>query len=207
MMYTLPELPYAYNALEPYIDAATMQIHHDKHHAAYVKNVNDALASLSQFNNTTIQQLMTQLAQVPEDVRMKVRNNGGGHYNHTLFWTVMAPNISGELRVPSERFATVMDAAFGSLEKFQEQFSAAAMARFGSGWVWLVVDARKLVIMDTPNQDNPLMAVKTPILGLDVWEHAYYLKYQNVRADYVKAWWNVVHWAEVERRYKEAVQS
>lgn len=206
-MYTLPELPYAYNALEPYIDAATMQIHHDKHHAAYVKNVNDALASLSQFNNTTIQQLMTQLAQVPEDVRMKVRNNGGGHYNHTLFWTVMAPNISGELRVPSERFATVMDAAFGSLEKFQEQFSAAAMARFGSGWVWLVVDARKLVIMDTPNQDNPLMAVKTPILGLDVWEHAYYLKYQNVRADYVKAWWNVVHWAEVERRYKEAVQS
>ncbi len=206
-MFTLSELPYAYNALEPYIDERTMQIHHDKHHAAYVKNVNDALANLQQFNNTTIQQLMAQLDQVPEAVRTKVRNNGGGHYNHSLFWTVMAPNPGGESPAPSEKFQALMGSAFGSLEKFQELFSVAAMARFGSGWVWLVVDSGKLVIMDTPNQDNPLMETKTPILGLDVWEHAYYLKYQNLRAEYIKAWWNVVNWTEVERRYKEAVQS
>ena len=205
-MYTLPDLPYSFNALEPYIDAATMQIHHDKHHAAYVKNVNDALANLPQFNNTTIEQLMAQLAQVPEDVRMKVRNNGGGHYNHSLFWMVMSGNPKGEVRMPSGELATAMNASFGDFTKFQEQFSRAAMGRFGSGWVWLVVDAGKLVIMDTPNQDNPLMAAKTPILGLDVWEHAYYLKYQNMRVDYIKAWWNVVNWSEVERRYKEAVQ-
>lgn len=206
-MFTLPELPFAYNALEPYIDERTMQIHHDKHHAMYVKNVNDALASLPQFGNTTIEQLMAQLDQVPEDVRMKVRNNGGGHYNHSLFWTVMSANPTGEERMPGGVLLELVNTTFGSLEKFQEQFTAAAMARFGSGWVWLVVDAGKLVIMDTPNQDNPLMATKTPILGLDVWEHAYYLKYQNMRADYVKAWWNVVNWTEVERRYKEAVQS
>ncbi|MEK7140915.1 MAG: superoxide dismutase [Patescibacteria group bacterium] len=207
MMYTLPELPYAYNALEPYIDAATMQIHHDKHHAAYVKNVNDALADLPQFANLSIEQLMGKLDQVPEAVRTKVRNNGGGHYNHSLFWTVMSANPTGEERMPGGMLLELVNTTFGSLEKFQEQFTAAAMARFGSGWVWLVVDAGKLVIMDTSNQDNPLMATKTPILGLDVWEHAYYLKYQNVRADYVKAWWNVVNWTEVERRYKEAVQS
>ncbi len=206
-MYTLPELPYAYNALEPYIDAATMQIHHDKHHAAYVKNVNDALADLPQFANLSIEQLMGKLDQVPEAVRTKVRNNGGGHYNHSLFWTVMSANPTGEERMPGGMLLELVNTTFGSLEKFQEQFTAAAMARFGSGWVWLVVDAGKLVIMDTSNQDNPLMATKTPILGLDVWEHAYYLKYQNVRADYVKAWWNVVNWTEVERRYKEAVQS
>ena len=205
-MFTLPDLPYAYNALEPYIDAMTMQIHHDKHHAAYIKNVNDALANSPQFNNTTIEQLMAQLAQVPEDVRMKVRNNGGGHYNHSLFWMVMSGNPKGEVRMPSGELATAMNASFGDFTKFQEQFSRAAMGRFGSGWVWLVVDAGKLVIMDTPNQDNPLMAAKTPILGLDVWEHAYYLKYQNMRVDYIKAWWNVVNWSEVERRYKEAVQ-
>lgn len=206
-MFTLPELPYAYNALEPYIDAATMQIHHDKHHAAYVKNVNDALVDLPQFANISIEQLMRQLDQVPESVRTKVRNNGGGHYNHSLFWTVMTPNASGALQEPSERFTPVINVAFGSLEKLQEQLSAAGLSRFGSGWVWLVVDAGKLIIMDTPNQDNPLMATKTPILGLDVWEHVYYLKYTNARADYIKAWWNVVNWTEVERRYKEAVQS
>lgn len=206
-MYTLPELPYAYNALEPYIDAATMQIHHDKHHAAYVKNVNDALTNLPQFNNTTIQQLMAQLDQVPEDVRMKVRNNGGGHYNHSLFWTVMSPNPTGEERAPNGAIAELINSTFGSLEKFQEQFGAAAMGRFGSGWVWLVVDSGALKIEDSANQDNPLMETKTPILGLDVWEHAYYLKYKNVRAEYVKVWWNVVNWTEVERRHKEAVQS
>lgn len=206
-MYTLPQLPYAYNALEPYIDEQTMQIHHDKHHAAYVKNVNDAIADLQHINKLTIEQLMAQLDQVPESVRTKVRNNGGGHYNHSLFWTIMSANPTGEQRTPGGMLLELVNTTFGGLEKFQEQFAAAAMARFGSGWVWLVVDAGKLVIMDTPNQDNPLMATKTPILGLDVWEHAYYLKYQNVRADYIKAWWNVVNWAEVERRYKEAVQS
>lgn len=206
-MFILSDLPYAYNALEPYIDERTMQIHHDKHHAAYVKNVNDALVDLPQFANISIEQLMQQLDQVPDGVRTKVRNNGGGHYNHSLFWTVMAPNPMGESRTPSEKFTPVLDAAFGGLEKLQEQFSASAMGRFGSGWAWLVVDAGKLIIMDTPNQDNPLMVGRIPILGLDVWEHAYYLKYTNARADYIKAWWNVVNWTEVERRYKEAVQS
>lgn len=206
-MFTLPDLPYSYNALEPYIDERTMQIHHDKHHAAYVKNVNDALVDLPPFTHTTIEQLMRQLDQVPEGVRTKVRNNGGGHYNHSLFWTVMAPNPTGEPRTPSEKFTAVIDTTFGNLSKLQEQFSASAMGRFGSGWAWLVVDAGKLILMDTPNQDNPLMATKTPILGLDVWEHAYYLKYTNARADYVQAWWNIVNWKEVERRYKEAVQS
>jgi len=205
-MYTLPELPYAFSALEPYIDEATMRIHHDKHHAAYVKNVNDTLAEFPQFANISIEQLMRQLDQMPEAVRTKVRNNGGGHYNHSLFWTVMTPNPGGESPAPSGKFQALIGSAFGSLEKFQEQFSAAAMARFGSGWVWLIADAGKLVITDTPNQDNPLMEGKMPILGLDVWEHAYYLKYQNMRVDYIKAWWNVVNWEEVQRRYKEAVQ-
>lgn len=205
-MYTLPDLSYAYNALEPFIDERTTQIHHDKHHAAYIKIVNDALANLPQFNNTTIEQLMTQLDQVPEDVRMKVRNNGGGHYNHSLFWTVMSPNPTGEQRKPIGAVSELINTTFGSLEKLQELFSAAAMGRFGSGWVWLTLDGGRLKIEDSANQDNPLMEGRTPILGLDVWEHAYYLKYQNVRADYVKAWWNVVNWTEVERRYNEAVQ-
>lgn len=206
-MFTLPELPYAYNALEPFIDERTMQIHHDKHHAAYVKNANDALADLAQFADTPIEQLMRRLDEVPDDVRTKVRNNGGGHYNHSLFWTVMSANPTDEQRTPGGMLLDLVNTTFGSLEKFQGLFTAAAMGRFGSGWAWLVVDEGKLVIMDTPNQDNPLMATKTPILGLDVWEHAYYLKYANARADYVKAWWNVVNWMEVERRYKEAVQS
>ena len=205
-MFTLPDIPDAYNALEPHLDERTMQIHHDKHHAAYVKNVNDAIADLQQINKLTIEQLLAQLDQVPETVRTKVRNNGGGHYNHSLFWAVMSGNPKGEVRKPLGELAKAMDAAFGDFVKFQEQFSVAAMGRFGSGWVWLVVDGGKLAIMDSPNQDNPLMDGKTPVLGLDVWEHAYYLKYQNVRADYIKAWWNVVNWTEVERRYQEAVQ-
>lgn len=203
-MFTLPDLPYPYNALEPYIDERTMQIHHDKHHAGYVKNLNDALSGLEQYSNTTIEQLLGQLNQVPESVRTKVRNNGGGHYNHGLFWTVMAANSSAERRDPSAELAKAIDTTFGDFEKFQEQFSAAAMGRFGSGWAWLVVDGGNLVIIDTPNQDNPLMEGRTPILGLDVWEHAYYLKYQNMRAEYIKAWWNVVNWKEVERRYTAA---
>lgn len=203
-MFTLPDLPYSFNALEPYIDAVTMQIHHDKHHAAYVKNLNDTIATIQQFDNITIEELLQKLNQLPEAARTKVRNNGGGHYNHSLFWTMMAPNPKGEPRMPIGDLKSAMDTTFGDFQKFQDQFAAAAMGRFGSGWVWLVVDAGKLVIMDTPNQDNPLMAAKTPILGLDVWEHAYYLKYQNMRADYIKAWWNVVNWSEVERRYLSA---
>lgn len=200
-MFTLPELSYAYNALEPYIDERTMQIHHDKHHGAYVKNLSDALTGQDALLSMPIEDLMQNLAKVPEAVRAKVRNNGGGHYNHSLFWTVMSGNPKGEARKPAGEFAKAIDAAFRDVTKFQEQFTAAAMGRFGSGWAWLVVDGRKLAIMDTPNQDNPLMGGKTPILGLDVWEHAYYLKYQNLRADYIKAWWNVVNWTEVEKRY------
>lgn len=207
-MFTLPNLPYAYNALEPYIDERTMQIHHDKHHAAYVKNLNDALAGLDDLLAMPIEDLMKNLAGVPEAVRTKVRNNGGGHYNHSLFWMVMSGNPKREARMPEGELAKVMNATFGDFVKFQELFATAAMGRFGSGWVWLVVDAGKLAIVDTPNQDSPLMDAvpagrqgKIPVLGLDVWEHAYYLKYQNLRADYIKAWWNVVNWKEVERRF------
>ncbi len=203
-MFTLPDLPYAFTALEPSIDERTMQIHHDKHHGAYVKNLNDALAGQDALLTLPIEELMKNLANVPEAVRTKVRNNGGGHYNHTLFWTIMAPNAGGQ---PSGELAKAVDVAFGSFEKFQEQFAAAAMGRFGSGWAWLSLENGKLKIEDSANQDNPLMEGRVPILGLDVWEHAYYLKYQNLRADYIKAWWNVVNWLEVERRYKEAVQS
>ncbi len=201
-MFTLPELPYAYNALEPFIDERTMQIHHDKHHAGYVKNVNDALVGHDDLLSLSIEDLVKNLAKIPEDVRTKVRNNGGGHYNHSLFWTIMGPNANGELRMPNGELRKAIDSTFESFEKFQELFSAKGMGRFGSGWVWLVVDGGKLAIIDTPNQDNPLMDNKTPILGLDVWEHAYYLKYQNMRADYIKAWWNVVNWAEVEKRFR-----
>lgn len=205
-MFTLSDLPYSLNALEPYIDERTMQIHHDKHHAAYVKNLNDALVNHPQSDKLTIDELMKRLSDVPEEIRTKVRNNGGGHYNHSLFWTVMSGNPNGEVRIPGGELANAINTSFADFTKFQEQFSAVAMGRFGSGWVWLMIDSGKLIIMDTPNQDNPLMDAKTPILGLDVWEHAYYLKYQNLRADYIKAWWNVVNWAEVERCYKEAVQ-
>lgn len=205
-MFILPELPYGYNALEPYIDERTMQIHHDKHHAVYVKNLNDALVNHPQSDKLTIDELMKRLSDVPEEIRTKVRNNGGGHYNHRLFWTVMSPNPEGAQRPPQGESATAINATFGSFEKFQELFSNAALSRFGSGWVWLTLEDGRLKIEDSVNQDNPLMNGRTPILGLDVWEHAYYLKYQNLRADYIKAWWNIVNWSEVERRYTEAVQ-
>ena len=205
-MYTLPELPYAFSALEPYIDEATMRIHHDKHHAAYVKNVNDTIANDKQSDKLTIEQLLGDLSNIPEEIRTKVRNNGGGHYNHSLFWTVMSPNSEGALRQAQGESATAIKATFGSFEKFQELFSNAALSRFGSGWVWLSLDGGTLKIEDSANQNNPLMEGRVPILGLDVWEHAYYLKYQNMRVDYIKAWWNVVNWEEVQRRYKEAVQ-
>lgn len=201
-MFTLPDLPYPYNALEPYIDEKTMQIHHGKHHAGYVKNLNDALSTIEQFNNAPIEELLTNLDTVPETVRMKVRNNGGGHANHTLFWTVMAPKSGG---APIGDIASAIDAAFGSFTGFQEKFAAAAIGRFGSGWAWLVVRRGKLEIVDTPNQDSPVSEGLVPVLGLDVWEHAYYLKYQNMRADYVKAWWNIVNWKEVNKRLQSAL--
>lgn len=201
-MFTLPQLPYAFDALEPYIDTATMQIHHDKHHAAYIKNLNDALAGLDNFLSMPVETLLTKLTEVPEAIRTKVRNNAGGHANHTLFWTLMSPEKSS----PTGKFLDTMTTTFGSVDEFKEKFSAAGIGRFGSGWVWLISDNGKLSIMDTPNQDSPLMDLPAgrqgvPILGLDVWEHAYYLKYQNMRADYINAWWNVVNWKEVERRY------
>ncbi len=201
-MFTLPDLPYAYSALEPFIDERTMQIHHDKHHAAYVKNLNDALAGHEDWLGMSPEEVVKNISKAPEDVRTKVRNNAGGHANHSMFWMIMAPRqSSGQAPKPTGKLGAAIDAAFESFEKFQEKFSSAGMGRFGSGWAWLVKDGEKLMIMDTPNQDSPIMDGKTPILGLDVWEHAYYLKYQNMRADYIKAWWNVVNWEEVARRY------
>ena|SRR5689334_10514034 len=196
-MFTLPELPYAYNALEPSIDERTMQIHHDKHHATYVKNLNDALAGQEALLALPVEDLLSDLSKVPEAVRTKVRNNAGGHANHNLFWQIMGPNAGG---APTGKVKTAIDSAFGDFAAFQEKFTAAALGRFGSGWVWLVMDGSSVAIVDTPNQDSPLMDGKTPILGLDVWEHAYYLKYQNMRVDYIKAWWNVVNWTEINRR-------
>ncbi len=200
MSFELPKLPYAYNALEPHFDARTMEIHHTKHHQAYVTNLNNALAG-TENEGKSLESLMANISKLAP----AVRNNGGGHYNHSLFWEILAPNAGGQ---PSGALAQAIDAAFGSFDKFKETFAAAAMTRFGSGWAWLSVQAGKLVISSTPNQDNPLMDVAdvkgTPILGLDVWEHAYYLHYQNRRADYVGAFWSAVNWAEVARRFEAA---
>ncbi|MBC6934503.1 MAG: superoxide dismutase [Chloroflexi bacterium] len=201
MAFELPNLPYAFNALEPHIDARTMEIHHGKHHAAYTTNLNKALEKYPDLQSKSIEELLGSLDSIPEDIRTTVRNNGGGYANHNLFWLIMAPNAGGE---PTGDLAAAINSAFGSFAAFKEQFSAAAMGRFGSGWAWLVAGAGGLSITSTPNQDTPLMEGKTPILGLDVWEHAYYLNYQNRRADYVAAWWNVVNWAEVARRYAAA---
>ena len=199
MAHTLPPLPYAPDALEPSIDAQTMQIHHGKHHQAYVNNLNAALEKAPELANKSLEELLSNLNAVPEAVRGAVRNNGGGHWNHSFFWQVMAPNAGGE---PSGALAAAIDRAFGGFAKLKEQFNAAGVGRFGSGWVWLVKEGGKLAITSTPNQDNPLMEGKAaPILGNDVWEHAYYLKYQNRRPDYLKAWWNTVNWAEVGKRF------
>ncbi len=206
-MFTLSDLPYAYNALEPAIDTRTMQIHHDKHHAAYVKNLNDALAGHEDLLSLPVDVLIQDLSKVPEAVRIKVRNNGGGHANHSLFWQIMAPNPSGALRPPRGDLATAINSTFGSIEKFQEQFTTVALSRFGSGWVWLSWNGSTLVIEDSANQDSPLMEGRAPVLGLDVWEHAYYLQYQNMRVDYIKAWWSVVNWSEVEKRLAAASTS
>ncbi|MCL6549294.1 MAG: superoxide dismutase [Alicyclobacillus sp.] len=201
MAHVLPPLPYAYNALEPYIDELTMQIHHDRHHGTYVNNLNAALEGHADLQAKSIEDLLRGIDSVPESIRTAVRNNGGGHANHTLFWEIMSPNGGGQ---PSGALADAINTTFGSFDKFKEEFTKAALGRFGSGWAWLVVDGGKLAITSTPNQDNPLMEGKTPIFGLDVWEHAYYLKYQNKRPDYVAAFWNVVNWAEVEKRYQAA---
>jgi Fe-Mn family superoxide dismutase len=194
--FTLPSLPYDFAALEPHIDTQTMQIHHGKHHQAYVNNLNAALEKAADWQQSSLEELLGSLSKVPEAVRTAVRNNGGGHWNHSFFWTLMGPNAGG---APSGSLADAITKSFGAFDKFKEQFQAAAMGRFGSGWAWLVVDGAGLRIESTPNQDNPLMDGKTAILGLDVWEHAYYLKYQNRRADYIAAWWNVVNWDEVAR--------
>lgn len=200
-MFTLPELPYAYDALEPFIDEATMHFHHDKHHAAYVDNLNKALEGQKVWADKPIEEIIAHISDVPETIRTKVKNNAGGHYNHSLFWVMMAPNKDQTVRKPAGKIAKAIDTGFGGFDAFKEKFSTAGMGRFGSGWVWLVSDNGTLLIVDTPNQDSPLSEGKIPLLGLDVWEHAYYLKYQNKRADYIQNWWNVVNWDEVEKRY------
>ena len=197
MAFTLPNLPYAYDALEPHIDAKTMEIHHTKHHQAYVNNLNAAIEKAPELQGKSLDDLMRNINTVPEAVRTAVRNNGGGHWNHSMFWELMGPGKGGE---PSGKLADAIKSAFGDFTKFKEQFAAAGAGRFGSGWAWLITDGGKLSITSTPNQDNPLMEGKRAILGLDVWEHAYYLKYQNRRPDYIGAWWNVVNWDAVAAR-------
>ncbi len=200
MAHQVPPLPYDFGALEPHIDAQTMQIHHDKHHGAYVTNLNAALEKHPDLAGKSAEELIKNLNAVPEDIRTAVRNNGGGHVNHSMFWQIMAPKAGGE---PSGALADAIKQAFGSLAEFQNKFNDAGLKRFGSGWAWLVrSSAGKLEITSTANQDNPLMEGNYPILGNDVWEHAYYLKYKNVRADYLKAWWNVVNWKEIQKRFE-----
>lgn len=199
--FELPDLPYAYDALEPTIDTNTMNIHHTKHHATYVNNLNAALEGHADLQNKSIEELMKEIDSVPEDIRTAVRNNGGGHYNHSLFWNILSPNGGGE---PTGELAEKINEAFGSFDEFKKQFEQAGATRFGSGWAWLIVDNGKLEIVSTPNQDNPLMEGKTPIFGVDVWEHAYYLKYQNRRPDYLSAIWDKVDWDAVAKNYEAA---
>jgi len=199
MAYELPPLPYDYSALEPYIDTQTMQIHHDKHHQAYVTNVNNALQGQDQLASMSVDDLLRNINQVPENIRTAVRNNAGGHSNHSMFWNIMKPNGGGE---PTGDLASAIQQAFGSFDAFKTAFNDAGTKRFGSGWAWLVLDSSgKLQVISTANQDSPLMDGLYPVMGNDVWEHAYYLKYQNRRPEYLNAWWNVVNWDEVARRY------
>lgn len=201
MSFELPPLPYAYNALEPHIDAMTMEIHHTKHHNAYVTNLNAALDKHPHLAGKPLEELVTNLDSLPEDIRTAVRNNGGGHFNHSLFWKVMSPNGGGE---PSGALAQAISTAFGDFASFRTTFAQAAVGRFGSGWAWLGFKDGKLTVLSMPNQDVPMMEGLTPVLGIDVWEHAYYLKYQNRRPEYVANWWNIVNWEEVARRFAEA---
>lgn len=200
-MFKLPELGYEFDVLEPVIDAQTMEIHHDKHHAAYVANLNAALESYPELQEKTLEDLLANISDLPVEVQGAVRNNGGGHMNHSLFWTLLVPANSVKM---SKEFETVLTSAFGSVDTFKEAFETAAKTRFGSGWAWLVLDGDELEVISTPNQDAPIMEGKTALLGLDVWEHAYYLNYQNRRPDYVSSFWDVVNWDEVERLYNAA---
>lgn len=199
MAHSLPPLPYPTDALEPHIDKQTMEIHHGKHHAAYVNNLNAALEKHPELQSKSVEDLIQNLTSVPDDIRTLVRNNGGGHANHSMFWQIMGPNAGGQ---PTGAIADALNGSFGSFDAFKEQFAKAAIGRFGSGWAWVVDQGGKLVIESTPNQDSPLMDGKKAVFGVDVWEHAYYLKYQNRRPDYVAAWWNVVNWAEVNKRLR-----
>jgi superoxide dismutase, Fe-Mn family len=199
--FKLPDLPYAHDALEPHIDAKTMEIHHGRHHQTYTNNLNSALEKHSNLQDRTIEELLRGIDQLPDDIRTAVRNNGGGYANHDLFWQIMSPNGGGD---PGGELGEAIDRKFGSFASFREKLSAAATGQFGSGWGWLVMSGGDLDVYATPNQDSPLMKGHTPLLGVDVWEHAYYLKYQNKRPDYIQAWWNVVNWDEVARRYGDA---
>lgn len=201
MAFELPSLPYAFDALEPYIDAQTMEIHHNKHHNGYVSKLNAALEGHPDLAKKSLDELVSDPNSIPESIRTAVRNSGGGHYNHSIFWTVMSPNGGGE---PKGALASAISNEFGDFSSFKEKFSSAAGSRFGSGWAWLGLKGGKLTVLSLPNQDAPLMEGLTPLLGIDVWEHAYYLKYQNRRAEYVSNWWNVVNWEEVARRYESA---
>lgn len=204
MKHELPQLKYDYNALEPYVDGLTMTIHHTKHHQTYINNLNAALEKYPEFADKDVKELLTNLDALPEDIKQPVINNGGGHYNHSLFWNMMTPNGSGK---PSGNLEEAINKKFGSFENFKDVFAKAAATRFGSGWAWLVVNSQgELEVMSTPNQNNPISEGLIPVLGLDVWEHAYYLKYQNKRPDYVTNWWNVVNWDEVNRLYNEAIK-
>ncbi|MFI5127152.1 MAG: superoxide dismutase [Candidatus Acidiferrales bacterium] len=199
--YTVPPLPYAFDALEPYIDAKTMEIHHDKHHGAYVKNLNAALEGHADLAKLSVEELISKIDSVPENIRTAVRNNGGGHANHSLFWKIMKKGGGGE---PKGEIAEAIKSTFGSFNEFKTKFNEAATKRFGSGWAWLQVKGGKLGIESTPNQDNPLMSGAKPVMGVDVWEHAYYLKYQNRRPEYLEAWWNVVNWDQINQNYAAA---
>jgi Fe-Mn family superoxide dismutase len=197
MAQTLKPLPYPSDALEPHIDKLTMEIHHGKHHNAYVTNLNAALDKHPELQSKSVEELLKNINAVPEDIRTAVRNNGGGHANHTMFWQIMGPNAGG---APTGAIADAINSSFGSFDKFKEEFKKAAVGRFGSGWAWVIRKGNTLTIESSPNQDSPLMEGKTPVFGVDVWEHAYYLKYQNRRPDYVDAWWNVVNWSEINKR-------
>ncbi|MDP9326114.1 MAG: superoxide dismutase [Candidatus Dormibacteraeota bacterium] len=199
--YELPPLPYAYDALEPHIDAKTMEIHHTKHHQTYVDKLNAALEGHDDLSNQSVEDLLRNFSSVPDDIKTPVKNHGGGHANHSLFWTIMGPGGGGDA---SGDVAAAISEAFGDFNAFKEKFDTTATNHFGSGWAWLVVDGGKLDVINRPNQDSPLMDGKTPIFGIDVWEHAYYLKYQNRRPEYIAAWWNTVNWDDVNRRYNEA---